>query len=554
MEETKYTLAQPPVIECGETYIVKNPTPIPMDLESLKGQTPSAALASLRWPTAYTSYRSLTTGIVNDLLKQAAGSGLAERESAIVSSKTYDIVTDLAFIGRLSLDIYNAKTTNLALTYSSHSSPLLAYLIVGGDPQRVPIPRVWHHPTETRFIPKAKKFLHYLQSLAGTIFANSQRVDVINHNNLVDNFLQIKKLSFVDWPVTNYNWPVGASLPNNLKDVVAGQTAAFINSVQPFVNGGTILDHLEKLGRYLIEFHLAKAAADLTAAERFFRHRPLGEALLSGTPKHLGRLTGWLYQNLDKQVIRCAHGGERAFFDDHEWGLAEFTNCDVYYAHSIGEAEAIQNRLLRRGTAVTNQQKTLDVKTLGSAHHFHILSKSVGRGPRVHNNKVAYIAGGYLGEQLGDFPSRKPPDILYLDWQVHLLQSLNALGVEVIVKLHPAGVGESATFLSPYADRIVSGPFDPLQWDIDCFIFDFAGTAFFDAVATQTPIILADMTVRPFDESTKRDLATRCNIMPCLIDERGRFRVTTNNLTRALEAAPAISEFPTTFYDRYLGA
>ena len=71
MEEAKYTLAEPPVIECGETYIVKNPIPIPMDLESLKGQTPSAALANLRWPTAYTSYRSLTAGIVNDLLKQA---------------------------------------------------------------------------------------------------------------------------------------------------------------------------------------------------------------------------------------------------------------------------------------------------------------------------------------------------------------------------------------------------------------------------------------------------------------------------------------------------
>ena len=73
MEEAKYTLAEPPVIECGETYIVKNPIPIPMDLESLKGQTPSAALANLRWPTAYTSYRSLTAGIVNDLLNRRHG-------------------------------------------------------------------------------------------------------------------------------------------------------------------------------------------------------------------------------------------------------------------------------------------------------------------------------------------------------------------------------------------------------------------------------------------------------------------------------------------------
>ena len=90
--------------------------------------------------------------------------------------------------------------------------------------------------------------------------------------------------------------------------------------------------------------------------------------------------------------------------------------------------------------------------------------------------------------------------------------------------------------------------------DGDCFVFNFAGKTFFDALATQTPMILADMGVRPFDPITWADLERRCPIVPGAHDEHGRFRVDRARLGETIEAAISALACPPDFYDRYLDA
>jgi hypothetical protein len=525
-----------------------------MDLASLGGGRPDRALADLVWPSDYAAYDGLSRHLIDTQIETVRALGLAGPFGAALRAKTYDMATDLAFVARLSFDIANARRTGRTLQYDPQSSPMLAFLDSGGDARRFPMPRVWHHPLDNRVATRARSLARRSRSYVRALLAGGSRIDVHNRNNLVNAFLASDDRAAVEWPVTDHGWPDGSDLPPPLVEAAAALSDAYLNTVRQFVEDTRLCDTLAVMGHSLARYHLTKAWADLMLFQRHIRRRPLGTMLLSGTPKHLGRLAGWLYREEGRPVARCAHGGERVFFADYEWGLAEFPDCDIYFAHSAGERDAIRQRLDSGGTARVLTNQTIDVRTLGSPHHQSLLKRSRERGQRPRSGTLLYVAGGYLGEQLGDFPSRKPPDILYLDWQIDLIETLKSFGYRVVAKLHPAGIAREARYLGHYTDGIVEGLFDPTAVDADCFVFDFAGTAFFDAIATQTPMVLADTTVRPFDLSTLDDLATRCPIVPGRRDEAGRFRIDRERLGAAIEDAIARPPCPADFYDRYLGA
>ncbi len=122
------------------------------------------------------------------------------------------------------------------------------------------------------------------------------------------------------------------------------------------------------------------------------------------------------------------------------------------------------------------------------------------------------------------------------------------------MKPHPAGIAHERRFLAPYTDGEIQGIFDPAHVSADAFIFDFAGTAFFDAMATDIPMIYADTGVRPFDETVRDDFISRCPIAPAMRDERGRFRIERDGLGEALARAMDMDTCPPGFHDRYFGA
>ena len=165
-----------------------------------------------------------------------------------------------------------------------------------------------------------------------------------------------------------------------------------------------------------------------------------------------------------------------------------------------------------------------------------------------------YVAGGYLGEWLGDFPSRKPPDVLYFDWQIWLLQALRSRGLHVVTKIHPRGVLNEAQLLRRYSDDIVDGYFDIEADDVDCYLFDFAGTAFFDALASNCGVVLVDMGVRPRDAKSFEDLHQRCEIVECTLAEGNRFRADPDALAEAVECASTAQSWPDSFFETYFSS
>jgi hypothetical protein len=528
--------------------------PVVMDLAVLGDGAPHRALEELVWPTKYADYHALSRTLIDSLAQAIRAQSPGADGAAVLRAKAYDIITDLAFITRLAFDLANVRRSGRIMNFDATASPMLAFLDAGGDPSKSPVLRIWHHPVDRRLRTRLRKALHRARSHQRAHLAGKNRIDVHNRNNLVNNLLDTEDYPAVDWPATNLDWRHARDIPPFLADSVAEIARAFSGVVGEYIEEDGLRETLSALGADLVRRHVAKSWVDFETMERHMRARPTGDMLVSGTPKHLGRLAGWLYRREGKPVVRCAHGGERVFFADYEWGLAEFPDCDTYYAHSSGERDALAARLATGGTALIEPGHTVAFRTLGSPHHQDLRAKAHKRNKRQTTGTIVYVAGGYLGEQFGDYPNRKPPDILYLDWQIDLVRALQDLGYRVGVKPHPAGIAQAANYLAHYADTLLQGRFDPLAMEPDAFVFDFAGTAFFDTLATDAPMLFADLGIRPFDETIRADLAARCPIVPATLDARGRFRIDRNRLGESLGIAIAADPCPPDFHNRYFGA
>lgn len=88
-------------------------------------------------------------------------------------------------------------------------------------------------------------------------------------------------------------------------------------------------------------------------------------------------------------------------------------------------------------------------------------------------------------------PYRDTADSLYLSWQQNLFDLFKT---GITVKCHP-----KEKYASSYASpsvSLVSGSFDVVLNDIDVFVFDYIGTAFHEACATDKPVIFFDLGIR----------------------------------------------------------
>jgi len=522
------------------------PSSTPLDIASLRDSP--ATLNELSWHTNYQDYTAISNAITAHVLQAVLQFQQNTLPRILGDAKAYDIITDLALICRLGLDLNNNPTPH----YSPTDSPLLAFLDTGKALNNLPRIRVWHHPPDNTIWPKIKKTAKRWIT-HGQAIAVAKHDDILNRNYLLSEYLTLHPSPQIDWPANLFSWrePSLARTKFNDLTICLGETFNSLIAENLPVKA-SLLKRLNQLGTLLIHYHVGKAGLDYTIISRSTRRRALGLRLLSGTPKHVGRLTSFLYQQDARPVVRFAHGGERAFYVDNEWAVAELVNCDRYYTHSTGEAHAIKKRIANREIAGSSHANTIEFISHGSGRHRHIYKNGQNRTLGSRKRQALYVAGGYLGEALADFASRKPPDILYLDWQVSLLKELRSLGFHITTKLHPRGVIPNRTFLEPYSDKVITGFFDPLDHEVDFLIFDFAGSAFFDALASHHNIILADTTVRPFDKTTKPDLLKRCKIVTASQDDRGRFRVSRDDLGNAIEATSDNAGCPPDFYNNYI--
>jgi hypothetical protein len=525
---------------------------IALDLHALAGTADDAALNGLHWPTPYGTYDILSTDMVDAVVTAGRASATTEEHQAAMESKLYDMVTDLGLIARLAIDLANVRQADLAPLYDRDHSGWLRFLDEGEtDSHRALGVRAWNFRKPPGTASELKRRIRrWRAEILTRMMPTAGRFDVLSRNTLLNEYFGQHSPRQIDMSPNYRDWPLsGTTSTGDMTSTIVG---GFTNVLHPLLQGeGKLLASAAVLATAVVNHHLAQALCDLSLVRRFVSGRRAGAVLAGGTPKYIGRLIAWQYQQLGRSISRFAHGGERAFYDDYPWSLAELPACDRYFCHGKGEAAHIRKRLAD-GRTIPTSTGSIEFLSHGSRKHQNLRAEAqrqARKPPR--SGTVMYVAGGYLGERLGDFPSRKPPDVIYFEWQRWLLNALRSAGFRVLVKPHPKGVLREAELLQPLCDEIVQGNFDPNGHAVDCYLFDFAGAAFFDALASNRGIVLTDMGVRPRDPCSFDDLRLRCQVVRCIPTERNLFRVDTNTLVEAVENAATSETWPESFFQTY---
>ena len=108
----------------------------------------------------------------------------------------------------------------------------------------------------------------------------------------------------------------------------------------------------------------------------------------------------------------------------------------------------------------------------------------------------------------------KIPDLMLIEFLLFQYNLLKNNNYEVYIKPHPKGICKNI-FKNKFKDIILfeNDFLNPKICDFDCFIFEFAGSAFYDSLFTNKGIILFDTKIRPWYLETKKILLNRCQIL-----------------------------------------
>lgn len=511
------------------------------DLSVLDKKPPCEPLEGFCWYTPYAEYDFLSRDLVQNIVSAVHQYGFEERLSAVVWSKLYDLVTDFAHISRIALDLYHICSVGRKPKYNQNKSPITHFLYSDSTGSKdILQTRIWHYkPRRNQLAMMKRLWMRQCSRWQMRFKYTEDRLDLINHNTLVDEFLNERSINYIHCSPNDYDWSDGSRYIRPVATASELILEIFKQETLPrLANEARFCRPLIKLAKDFVHFHLNKAWSDLNIIGSRMHGKHLGKILASGTPKSIGRLIAWHYRRHGAQVYRFAHGGERVFYDDYPWSLAELPFCDHYYCHSQREANTIAKRY-NEGRIAQGALSKVSYLSTGSIKHQKIgmRARNRRREKRSYYGRVMYVAGGYLGESFGDFPSRKPPDPLYLDWQLWLLSTLKDLGYVVDTKVHPKGILQDMYFLGGVSDIVSDACFDPERYSVDCYIYDFCGTAFFDTLASHQGIVLINMGIRPLDQSTLSDLNSRCQIVGCMKNENNLFRADPSILDAAVKKA-----------------
>lgn len=150
--------------------------------------------------------------------------------------------------------------------------------------------------------------------------------------------------------------------------------------------------------------------------------------------------------------------------------------------------------------------------------------------------RVIYVGHPYRG--LRQFPLAALPDVVYWDFQMHLLELLQTLDIDLLCKPHPEGhfIGKRNPIeaLAPTSYRRFEEHLD----DADLFVFDApTSTTFLEALCTRRPVVLIDR-FYAINPAVRPAIEARCRIVPARADAQNRLRVDREALAAAIHEAP----------------
>ncbi len=511
------------------------------------------------WPTPYLTYLDLSTTITKILVNIIYRGNLSGNMKLGAVSILSVINIDLIRIAKAAVDGHYALMNNQLINIDPHDYPVSFCLLNEEENVLSGLKSISEFfPGTIKSIPLKQKIINVARRCKSELDINIKnklkRYDLQNECPLLRQHMLNIESEPVNIRPELWSW----TLNNKSNEEVYELVSVIINEFEKILMKLNIAhQYIIKAkiiaGIFLIE-RLNQALDKACFIEKLKYAKVAGEVLIGGTPQQNGRLLNWKYQVMGRKVWRFSHGGDRAFYDDAHWGLSELPYCGVYHVHGKGEADALKSRLDRRATYYLPEFKP-DIISIGSIKHQLIWKSShidKNKKNRPCNKKnVILVAGSFLGEKDMGPLEFKTPDPLIVDTQAWVVNTLKKMKYDVSVKVHPGGFYHHLKIQEHWNIPILSGRFDNEDIDANVYIFDFAGTAFFNALASERGIVLLDLKNRPFSEETLEGLKKRCEIISAKPDQFNRIRFDENELKDAVEKAMESEGCPEWFAKKY---
>ena len=534
-------------------------TAIYLDLKSMPLSILGQDDESFIWPTPYHSYLSISKKITNNIVNLIY-KNIPDNELRLGAISVLSVINiDLLRISKILIDKHYADLNNIKINMNLSSSPV-SYHIYDDDikQQDLPLKIQEYYPNNKKISSLKSRVLdlaRWSKSGLDLRIKNCKgRIDFQNECTLLNEYMCTIDSEWVNMRPELWSWKSIKNSTDEVAILIDLIIDDFLKVITDLNIKQNILNKAEKIARIFLKERLTAAFNNANYINQLDLDKIAGDVLIGGTPQEIGRLLNWKYLEMGRNVLRFAHGGDRAFYDDIHWGLSEFPYCEKYYVHGRGEKDAVDSRLERNGLYYLNESRP-EIVSLGSKKHQLIWKKSqktkkskkISAGNKI---KVIMVAGSFLGERYMGTLDFKTPDPITADTQAWVVRTLEKLGYDVAIKIHPGGIDHSLRIQKNWGITILDGNFDNCL-DTDVFIFDFAGTAFFDALATDKGIVLLDLNNRPFAKESFNDLNQRCKIVQAKTDQFNRIRFDPEYLKDAVESSINIEGCPEWFAKKY---
>lgn len=463
-----------------------------------------------------------------------AHAGLDQKAAVCFASKCYDMMVDVLRFYRVSMELDYCHQNDLKVLSNPRYGKIVQFYQDETTIDPTFIEDFWRRPISGSFKDQLRVLKRRTLCAVDNARLPDHAMDMLFSNELLDGYLEHNQQPILElfphhtfWPTKAQSYAKADGVAEKVFEVVQKSFADAVPADDGY--------RQKMLGavRYLLRFHMRQSFADFDHVYNSKQFRPKHKTLIGGTPKYLGRLISALYQSEGCEVWRFSHGGERGLFDDYHWGICELTFATHYFMHGKGEADLVRGKLDDKRLAMIASAP--EMTSFPSRRHQKILERSPNPHGHGTPQDIVYVCGSYLAEVGAHFPAFKIPDPKYFEWQIWLLDRLRESGHRVSVKMHPKGGIKQAEVLAAHCDNIITTPFDQAVFDRACYLFDFAGSAFMDALAMKHNVVLFDTNVRPLDPNGQTMLDRRVHRITCFEDDLGRMRAQVGDIDSAVE-------------------
>ena len=288
-------------------------------------------------------------------------------------------------------------------------------------------------------------------------------------------------------------------------------------------------ERLYALVRPKIPPAMGRAAIDLAGLQEL---RALPRRLWSGSGGYYpSRAVGLEVQRRGGHVTRFGHGWFAAMTGLPEaFAFSDLAVSDRYVAETSGAA-----RNLESTGAASLMPRSTAVEIVGHDGPSPLSALALDAPSRAEPARRRVIYAPTILRGARQFLPPLLPDVIYLDWQLRLVEMVQAMPLDLRCKPHPEGLLRGQPHPLGAVAATSAAPFESHIAEADVFLFDYGqSTTFAEALCTDRPIVFIDLGNPAFSDAARAMIERRCRVIQARFDHRNRPHIEPDELEEAL--------------------